>query len=232
MGCVVVAIGAAVQGSVGIGLAILAAPVLALIEPRFVPGPVLLCGSVLTLLVTYREREAVDFAGLHWAVLGRISGTVAAAVFLSSVVSRNGLDVAFGSLVLLGVALSAGGVHLRPTRPNAIVAGTLSGFMGTISSIGGPPMALIYQAESGARVRGTLSGFFFIGTAGSIVALWVIGRFGGEEILATVLLLPGVMAGFLVSAKTARLLDRRGIRPVLLLVSAVAGVAVLVRGAG
>lgn len=231
VGCVVVAVGAVVQGSVGIGLAILAAPVLALIEPRFVPGPLLLCGFVLTLLMTYRERESVDFAGLQWALLGRLAGTIAAAVFLSAV-SRDVLDVAFGTLVLLGVALSTGGVHLRPTPPNAMVAGTLSGFMGTISSIGGPPMALIYQAECGVRVRGTLSGFFLIGTAGSMVALWLIGRFGGEEIVATVGLLPGIVAGFALSTKTARLLDRRGIRPLLLLLSAVAGVAVLVRGAG
>jgi hypothetical protein len=172
----------------------------------------------------------VDFSGLRWAVCGRIAGTGVAAAYLTRV-SADALEVTFGAVVLLGVAVSAAGTELRPTRRNAIIAGTLSGFMGTISSIGGPPMALIYQAESGARVRGTLSGFFLIGTVLSTTALWLIGRFGRAEVHGTLVLLPGIVVGFLVSTWTARVLDRRGIRPALLLLSAAAGLAVLLRGA-
>ncbi len=230
-GCAVVAIGAAVQGSIGFGLAILSAPVLLLIDARFVPGPLLLCGFVLTLLITYRERAAVDFAGLRWAVVGRVIGTVPAAVLLATTPSDI-LAFVFGGLVLLGVALSAGGLRLRPTAANVLAAGTLSGFMGTISSIGGPPMALIYQTQRGPRLRGTLSGFFLIGTAGSTAALWLIGRFGVWELLATLVLLPGILVGFTVSLRTARALDRRGVRPLILLLSALAAIGVMVRGPG
>ena len=227
-GCAVVTLGAAVQGSIGFGFAILSAPVLLLLDARFVPGPLLLCGFVLTLLITYREREAVDFGGLRWAVVGRVLGTVAAAALLAEV-PQNLLALLFGSLVLLGVAVSASGVRVRPGVASALAAGTLSGFMGTISSIGGPPIALIYQAERGPRVRGTLSGFFLIGTAVSVTALWWIGHFGVVELVATATLLPGVLLGYVISVRTAPAIDRRGTRPFVLLLSAVAGVVVIVR---
>jgi uncharacterized membrane protein YfcA len=227
--CAVVALGAAVQGAVGFGLAILSAPLLMLIEPRLVPGPMLLCGFVLTLLIVHRERAAIDLTGLGWAVGGRIAGTVAAAVVLSRL-AREAASVAFGSLVLLGVGLSALGLRLRPSPRNAVVAGTLSGFMGTVTSIGGPPMALIYQAEVGPRVRGTLAAFYLVGTVASLLALFVIGRLGAAEIGATLVLLPGIVLGFAVSARIAGGLDRRGLRPALLWLSGIAGVLVLVRG--
>jgi hypothetical protein len=49
--CAAVTIGSTVQGSVGLGLGLVAAPILALIDPMLIPGPILLCGLVLTLLM-------------------------------------------------------------------------------------------------------------------------------------------------------------------------------------
>jgi hypothetical protein len=225
-----VAVGAAVQGSIGFGLAVLAAPVLALIEPRLVPGPVLLSGVVLGVLVTLREREAIHFGGVAGAIMGRALGTVAAAAFLA-VLPRDVMSIVFGVLVLAAIAMSAVGYNVRPTPINVLIAGTASGFMGTISSIGGPPIALVYQAERGERIRATLSGFFLVGTAGSVTALAVVGRFGREETVATLLLLPGIVTGFLASSRLAPYVDRRGTRPLVLAFSTIAGVAVIARGA-
>ena len=225
---VAITIGAIVQGSVGFGLAVLAAPLLALIEPRLLPGPMLLAGFVLGALMVYRDRESIHLGGIGWAILGRLGGTIVAAVFFAGL-PRDTMSVLFGVLVLLAVAMSASGVHVLPTRWTVLVAGTLSGFMGTITSIGGPPMALVYQAERGARIRGTLSGFFMVGTAGSVTALAVVGRFGRSELLATLLLLPGILAGFTLSSRVATYLDRGRIRPVILILSTIAGLAVLAR---
>ena len=40
-----------------------------------------------------------------------------------------------------------------------LIAGLLSGFMGTITSVGGPPMAMVYQNMPGPKVR---AGFMLI----------------------------------------------------------------------
>ena len=78
----VVAVGAALHGAVGFGLGIIGAPLLVLIAPGLVPGPLLLVAFVLTLLMTYRERRAVDLSGMHWAIAGRFVGVVLAALAL------------------------------------------------------------------------------------------------------------------------------------------------------
>jgi hypothetical protein len=132
-------------------------------------------------------------------------------------------------MVLAGVALSASGVHIARTRLNVVVAGTLSGIAGTISSIGGPPMALVYQHERGPSVRGTMSAIFVVGTWISIAGLWWAGRFGNVELLLGLVLMPAILAGFAVSRYTAAWLDRRRTRPAILAVSAVSALVILVR---
>lgn len=50
--------------------------------------------------------------------------------------------------------------------------------MGTLTAIGGPPIILAIQHGPPATVRATLSLFFAAGSAMSIVALALFGRFG------------------------------------------------------
>ena len=68
---------------------------------------------------------------------------------LLAVVSDDALSLLFAVLVLLAVGLSVAGWHLAKTRPNLVGVGVLSGFMGTVSGIGGPPIALVYQQADG-----------------------------------------------------------------------------------
>lgn len=91
-------------------------------------------------------------------------------------------------------------------------------------------MALIYQRSSGPQVRATLSGFFIVGSALSIFALLVTGRYGLEQFAIAIVLLPAVLIGICVSRRTAPILDTKGLRVVLLLISLVSGLAVLGRG--
>jgi hypothetical protein len=150
------AVGATVQAAAGFGLALIAAPILVLLEPAFVPGPLTAASLVLTVLVAARDHAAMDLHGIGWAMVGRVFGTAAAAGFLALATPRV-FDLVFGLLVLAGVGLSLAGFHAPPARGSAIVAGGLSGLMGTISAIGGPPMALLYQRSGAARLRGTLA---------------------------------------------------------------------------
>lgn len=212
----------------GFGMGILAAPILALIDPRLVPAPVLLSTLVLTSLLAIRDRHAIDFGGLRWAVTGRVMGTVVAAtVFVA--LPEDQMVFLFGSLVLLGVGMSVSGLRVLPFRSSLLIAGVLSGLMGTVASIGGPPMALLYQDARGDRLRGTMSGFFWIGTIVSLVALRLIGRFGAEEISLALVMLPGVLIGFFVSRRTTAFVDRGYTRYAVLTVAGVTGVMVVLR---
>ena len=209
-------------------MGILASPILALIDPRLVPAPVLLSTLVLTSLLTIRDRHAIDFGGLRWAVTGRVMGTFVAATVLVSL-PEDQMVFLFGGLVLLGVGMSISGLRVLPFRSSLLIAGALSGLMGTVASIGGPPMALLYQDARGDRLRGTMSGFFWIGTIVSLVALRLIGRFGAEEISLALVMLPGVLIGFFVSRRTTAFIDRGYTRYAVLTVAGVTGVMVVLR---
>ncbi len=226
--CAVVTIGSALQGSVGFGSALVAAPILVLINPSLVPGPLLLCSLVLTGLMSYRERQAMDVSGLKWGLVGRLPGTLVAVVVLTNVPKKE-LMLTLGAFVLFATALSASGLHLNLTMWTLLSAGALSGFMGTISSIGGPPMALLYQNAPGARLRSTLSGYFALGTIMSLLALVAVGRFGRDEFWSALVLLPGVAIGFILSARTRQLFDRGYTRAAVLTISAVSGAMVILR---
>jgi len=47
----------------------------------------------------------------------------------------------------IAVLLSVSGLSLRRTDSNLVGAGVVSGFMGTVSGIGGPPIALVYHTS-------------------------------------------------------------------------------------
>ena len=99
-------VGSTLQGAIGFGMGLLAAPVLILLDPRFVPAPILVCTMVLTLLMAYRERHAIDVRGIKWAMLGRIAGTVVAGGILA-VAAADTLVLLFGCFILAAVAMGA-----------------------------------------------------------------------------------------------------------------------------
>ena len=225
---VTITIGATLQGSVGFGLAVVAAPILLLMHPVWVPGPTLFAAMLVTILIAYRHRDAIVAQEVGLATVGRILGTLPAAYALSAL-PAGVYNVLFAVVILLGVLLSAAGWHIAPTRRNVVLAATLSGFAGTVSSVGGPPLALVYQNEKGPRVRGTMSAIFVIGTMISIAGLRWAGKFGLTELVLGLALAPGVVVGFAISRYTAAWLDLRHTRPAILAVSALSAVVILIR---
>jgi uncharacterized membrane protein YfcA len=221
-----VAVGSFVQGSVGFGLGLLGAPVLALVDPRLVPGPLLVAATLLACVLLWRERHDVDLAGLRWALVGRVPGTVAGAAALSLLPGRR-LSLGFALLVLLAVVLSLLDLHVAPTPHTLFTAGAVSGFMGTASGIGGPPMALVYQRAPGARLRATMAGYFVVGSVLSVAGLAAFGRFGAEEARLSTVLLPFVLVGLGISGLAGRRLDRGHTRTAVLAASALAAFALV-----
>ena len=224
----VMAAGCALQGAVGFGANLVAAPLLLLLDDTYVPGPTIAATAVLNLLVIRREGAGQVDPTIRSAVGGQVAGILSAGLLLA-VIADEVLSLLFAALVLGAVAMSAVGWHLAKTRTTLTVVGLLAGFMGTVSGIGGPPIALVYQHSDGPTLRGTLARFFMIGNAISIPTLIVAGRLGSEELPAIAVLVPGVLVGYAVSGWLAVHLDKRTARPVILGLSATAAVAVLIQ---
>lgn len=228
IGVLVMACGAALQGSIGFGQNLVAAPILVLLEPDVVPVPLLVTAFTITALVTVRERTEVDLEGVRWALVGRIPGAVVGVVAVA-VLSTRGLAIAFAVMVLAATVLTAVGATVRRTHTTSVVAGAFSGFAGTTTSIGGPPIALLYADVEGGRLRGTLSAFFLVGVVMSIGLLAVGGQADLDDLLLGLQLSPGVVLGFVASRRLVPVLDRGYTRPIVLMVSAAGALAVLVR---
>jgi len=221
-------IGSILQGSIGFGLAVVAAPILLLMDPIFVPGPLLLAATLLVVLIAWRDRRDVILGDVALGTVGRILGTLPAAYAISTL-PVSVYEMLFAALILFAVALSISGWHIRPTPRSIILAAILSGFTGTLCSVGGPPMALVYQHEKGPRVRGTMSAIFINGTIISLIGLWRAKRFGLPELIIGLSLMPAIVVGFAISRRVTGYLDRAHLRPMILAVSALSAVAILVR---
>ena len=222
------AIGTAVQASVGFGLGLIAAPLLALVDPAFVPAPLLLVALILTSLMAYRERRAIDLRGFRVAIAGRLVGTPPAAASVG-LLSAAAFDLLFGALVLAAVGMSLVRREIQPTPRAVFLAGIASAFMSTAAAIGGPPLALVYQNAQAARLRATLAGLFFIGCIFSLVALALVGRLGAAEAVRAGVLAAGIPIGLLISGPVVRILDRNATKPLILAFSSLAALAILGR---
>jgi uncharacterized protein len=224
----VVAAASVVHGAVGFGLNLLAVPILLLIDPQLVPGPALVAGLLISVLVAGREFSAMD-RRLGFAYLGLVPGGVAGALVIA-VVPQDALSVPLGVLVLVAVGLSL--VRWQPVpRPSPLVgAGAASGFLASTASVGGPPMALLYAREDAARLRSTLSGFFVVTAVLSLALLAAVGHFGLDDVRTSLTLLPAVVIGFLLSGRLRTYVDRGGTRPFVLGLSALAAVIAIAEG--
>ena len=224
-----VGVGALVQGSIGFGSNLVAVPVLALANPEALPATLTLVVIPLVIAMAVRERHAVDRAGVTWITLGRIPGTALGA-WVVAVVSGATLSVLLGSGVLVAVALTTFSGPVAVNRVTTAAAGFASGVMGTATSIGGPPMALLYQHHEGAVLRSTLAWAFAFGTALSLTGLLIGGVVHLWQLALAAALLPALAIGLAVSAFVVGRIEGRWLRPAVLAFAAITAVWAIVRG--
>lgn len=223
-----VALAAAVQGSTGLGFGLLAAPVLGMMDPAFVPGPLLALAFLISVLQAAREWRSIDSTKLLVALCGRIPASFLAGLSIS-LMPASAFGATFSVLVLAAVGLSVAGPRIRTTPGALFTAGAASGYMGTLTSIGAPPMAIVLQNAAGPEVRSTMGAFFVVGAAFSIAALALFGHFGRTEMILTAYLAPAVPVGFVLSFWGRRAVDRGRVRPILLGLSAVSALLLLAK---
>jgi uncharacterized membrane protein YfcA len=228
LAAVVVAFAALVQASVGFGYALLSAPLLALVAPEMVPGPVMVSSMIVSLASGVREHGSIDRHGVALALVGRVPGVVIGAAALAWL-STETMSIVFGAVVLFGVGLSVSGLRVALNTATLLVTGFLSGVMGTMTSIGGPPIALIYQHAEGPELRSTLNTYFALGSAMSIPALALAGHFGRVQLVDGMLLLPPTIVGFALSGFTRSWLDAGRTRAAVLGVATASALAVVVK---
>ena len=229
------AVAATVHASVGFGSNLLVGPLLALLSPDLVPGPIVLTGVVVNLVVVWREprpmgleREHHPWERLRWPLVGLPVGSVLGAVTVAAV-PEDDLAVLVAVLVLAAVGLVATGVRLPHTRSSLCATGAASGYLSAAAAIGGPPIALAFVDEDGPAFRRTVSRFLLVSAGLAVLTLAAVGELHRSDIGLAVALMPGVLVGLATGGALRSRVDAGRLRPAVLGVVAASAALVLLR---
>jgi uncharacterized membrane protein YfcA len=221
-------LGSAVQSVVGLGIGLVAAPVLTLLEPWTMPGTLIMLALVLPVATLTHDHDDIDWPGLAWSLPARVLGT-GVGVAVVAVFTHQQLGVAVGLVVLFMVLITWRAVEVPVNHATLSGAGFIGGITGTATSIGGPPFALLYQHRPAQQIRTTMAVYFVVGAALSLVGLLVAGDLTWDQARAAAELLPALLVGVVAGALSRRHLPAHRVRPAVLVVSALSAVVLVVR---
>lgn len=219
-----------VQGTIGVGFALIMAPLLALLEPGLVPVGVLVLMLPLNLYVAWRERSAIDWHGAGWITAGRVAGT-AAGVWVLAALSANALSLFVGLSILAAVAATLAMPAFSPSRHALLGAGVVTGITETATGVGGPPLALVYQHRPVPTLRATIATCFLVGELVSLAVLFAWGRVGTAHLVGAGLLLPALAVGGALSRFMHLRVNARWMRGSVLVFATVSALFLLMKTA-
>lgn len=225
----IVVLGTLVQVALGMGFGLVAAPLLVLIDPVLVPVPAIFMGMLTTLCAALPERRLISWSEVGVGMAGRLVGVLLATLVLLSVTDRKLFSLTFGVLIACALLLSVSGWQLKFSHRSLFGMANLSGFMATITSVGGPPMALLYQGRPALDARPTLAASFALGSGLSLAGLYLSGWAGWRETQAALVLVPPMLVGVLIARRLQGRFDSR-YRPALMVLSALAATMLIYRG--
>lgn len=224
-----VALGALVQGTIGFGLNVIAAPVAAIVHPEALPSAMIIMSLPMSAASAFRERGHIDREGVVWATLGRLPG-VALGGFIVSRLEPEAFAAWIGAMVVVASLMSIATTNIPLTALSVAVVGAIAGVMGTTSSVGGPPLALLYQRAAGPVLRSTLGATFLIGSSLSLTALSFAGHVEPWHWGLGFALTPAVALGLVASRGLHARVDAGWLRPCVVGFACLAGLAVMARG--
>jgi uncharacterized membrane protein YfcA len=224
----VIFIAAVLQAATGVGFAMVAVPLLALINLDWVPAPMLICNIFLSVILMSRSRKALVRAEAPPLFLGLTLGTIAGAVILRLVEGR-GLGLMIGAIIVSAVAASLLTPPLAITRGRLLTGAFIGGATGIISAMHGPPLIILYQRERPEKVRATMAGVFLFGCFLALGSLWLAGLLGWEQIWRGLILLPGVALGYFAGRALGGRMSPAAVRYAMLSLAGGAGALLMLR---
>lgn len=221
-----VAVAAFVQGSSGLGFALIVAPVASIVAPGLVPVFVLASMIPLNLYVAWRERASLDLRGAGWITGARLAATPAGLALLWLIPER-GLGLFVGVATVLAAVVSLAAPVFTPGRVAYVGAGAVTGLTETATGVGGPPLALVYQHRTPAELRSTVAACFLVGEVASLALLFATGKAQASELGWALALLPAIAAGAWLSRLVHHRLDARRMRLFVLVFALVSGIVLI-----
>ncbi|MCU8093754.1 sulfite exporter TauE/SafE family protein [Shewanella sp. SM20] len=224
----IVFLGALTQSLIGFGLAVVASPLLYIVDPQLVPAPVIAMGFSIALLTLVRERGHLEFNGLQYALIGRVpGGFIGASLLLFAPQPILGLSIA--AIVTVAVILSLYKFSLPVNKKTLFGAGVVSGIFGNIAAIGGPPMAILLAGKDASQFRAALSAFFIFSSMIALIILAITGLLELKHLWLSLMLLPSVILGYLVAGRLVGRVDKEKTKMATLVLCSISALVLTVK---
>lgn len=221
-------VAAFIQGSVGIGFALIMAPILAFVAPDYLPVALLILMLPLNFMVFFRERASTDWRGGSWIMVGRFFGTFLG-IWVLVALSVRQLEIAVGLFTILAALIALMAPPFSPSKGASLGVGLFTGVTETATGIGGPPLALLYQHAQGPVLRSTVAICFLAGEIISLALLAFSGAVHAGQITAAAYLVPATLLGTAFSRLSHARINGPALRMAVLMFSIISGAILLLK---
>jgi hypothetical protein len=221
---VAVVAGSMVQATAGVGITLVAAPVLLAVDPAFVPLPLILGGAVVGIRNVTMEFAGFDARRWRRCLLGAPVGLVLGELALANL-SERGLTAAIGLLVVISVGAMASGWHPRRRSWTSVLAGLLVALSLRVAALPGPPYAILHHDDPPEVLRPNISALVLVLGGTISIRLLVGGEVTGADLGRVVLVMGSALVGLLLAPPLRRWVDSGWFRPALLSVCGLGGLA-------
>lgn len=201
-------LGCAIQTALGFGMAVIAAPIIVLFKPEWVPAILTMVALVLSLQNAWNQRSGVRWRLIAPAMVSRIPGTILGAWVLLLLPVQL-LQVLVALMVFVAIFATVFAKPFAASTLNLSIAGFVSGVAGTTTSIGGPPMALVMQHGSTHTTRANLSIYFAFSCMTSLVSYQAVGILNSTLWLTGASFIPIAYLGFFAGKGLRNWVDER-----------------------
>jgi len=222
------AAGSLVQGSVGIGLSLVAAPALIAIDADYAPGPLMAGGVIVSFRHFVAERQHAKGSDLRSLFIGLPFGLAAGITFILIADTRL-LSIVIGVTIVIFASVLLAGARVQRSPWSLSLVGAATAFTSSTAALPGPPLALAFSDVEGPRLRGTVGTCVCALATMLFIALIPAGKFGLDELKLLAIMLPGLAIGLGLSNWARPYLDRSWLRPAILILSAAGGLTLILR---
>ncbi len=201
----IMAFSAFLQTVTGFGFSIMTAPLLAIVIGAKLTVMITLVTSLMVkvvILVKSRDLEDGSFKDV-WVLLVSSLFFSLPGAYMLKIIDNELLKILLGIMLLFTGVVMWRNFKINITNHNfaKIVAGGLSGFFGSVTSINGPPIVLYYLnagVDQNKNVfRGNLTRFFLVANIISITYATFMGIFKFNEVAKYLLLsIPALLVGY------------------------------------
>jgi len=222
---------AGISGVIGFGGGLAVVPFLVMLNPNFIPVPMVLASPAISGLIVWRERKSIDLSSVKWTAVGLAPGIAAGTATLVSL-SQKTLGIFISLLLLAGTGLQMASKETRQTRSTLLGGGVLAGFMANTVGMPGVALAVSMSRFEGPVFRSTLNTCVVMMTVVSTTVLAVAGQIDIFHLVAAAVFVAAAFAGFLISGPVRHVVDRRGTTQIVYAVSVAGAITLLIRSLG